>query len=1362
MTAGLSLKRRLVNFLKRLLVRLNLKNVVSGSWRYVEETYGTESDLADDSPSHTRGGAYSSGKKGHGNSAKPGNASRGSIIPEDDLQELLHRNSKSVGGVLVLLVGVVVGSWVLGACGASWAWLLVAVGLTWGLVRGNLESIAEQATRHESLRLHRRRALQADETCEWLNLVINRWWVFSSASIFTRLKSLLDPKLNDAKPAFLETISLKQLTLGDRTPMLRTVRAWDVTNPAGGEGVGGGGRGIFDIRPPPGLSHSPTHTLALLCDLALDSDNFSAVLAARIGGKGVGVDLDVAVEKLAVLGRVVLTLTLNMEAPFPHLTRIALSFTDKPQVWFSVRILKAVQMMEVPVLKTWLHSLVTDALATAWVDPGQLEFNIHSPEAFVPEQRSGDALAQGVLTVIMWTQRGVSSGGQDDDKWVVVVIGGQQHVTTPIASHRWQEACSFLVDSSPSTQTLVVKVKTKRLITTTLTQYELPLSQYNLDTCRVVETILQKKGVKVMGGSVPMLHLRLQYTPLTPVNLEAPLPPSPTDTKECAGVLYIVIHGADNIGASECAPSPYCLVFNNRRKIKTTHYVSECASPRWECGVELLVTDVSAVTLSVAVCSMPRAAQDTELLGLASLSLATVELPLLRQQLALTRSLPTPGGAAGSSPSQPGTVTVTLVFRAVPSVAGCNVTSCDLSEGKGPTALTSFSHVPPPLSVGSSMSAQRRTSITGIDEDDNLSRRKMNSHWINQAKQLLSTTRDGEFGMQDIGDIIASGLGLIELTIIRARDLVAKDLNGFSDPYCVVKVNGEVKYRTRVMKKTLNPEWEETLITHLPKPPDALAITLWDHDAFGRDFLGSVSLQEMEVRQMSQADGPIWKALEGTKSGQLEIRVKVISDDYEHQIIAARTASASLTSGMILEGAKCDPASDACHIEEHAGTSSGEDSGIILPQPSPLREHEEERPPRVPAHSMSYTSSGGLPDAQEEMDSCRRSSESALPYNQDSPSIDNDSSSYSSSINQPCSGGSPTHNSKSRKTGAKIIASALAMARSSKGRGDAAQSDCSNASSPSISHQGSITSTHQSKPLPKISLPEHSEDDYGGGGNSSPEHAPKSKKSDGGLRAVKEKMRRGFAHPLRRFRSEASVRDAPTLSPEVQSCESPEPHVELTLSGISTGMRLGVGGGEGDASELLDATLSHAKSQPNLLLLPCNNNRSTASTKLSGESGHVHRVDVFMNVRGVAGRVQGLHIPRSGLQLFLRVRISDEKHSSSGNSSRSTKTVGRSRLVPASPSPTFECEWVVEGEVSRRATLVLEVRTGSRELLNSANIVLGDLFTEPGTEGSIETWVNLQGGATLHLRANHGGTAPASTRRRSLFRSWSLHRLGRI
>ncbi|KAK8745626.1 hypothetical protein OTU49_000298, partial [Cherax quadricarinatus] len=130
-------------------------------------------------------------------------------------------------------------------------------------------------------------------------------------------------------------------------------------------------------------------------------------------------------------------------------------------------------------------------------------------------------------------------------------------------------------------------------------------------------------------------------------------------------------------------------------------------------------------------------------------------------------------------------------------------------------------------------------------------------------------------------------------------------------------------------------------------------------------------------------------------------------------------------------------------------------------------------------------------------------------------------------------------------------------------------------------------------------------------------------------------MRRGFAHPLRRFRSEASVRED-----AVQPQENLDPRLELALS-VGVPVRVGVGGGEGDASELLDEPLTHAKSQPNLLLMGPDAARLSSPAKVvSSSSSHgQQRADMFVNVRGVAGRVQGLHIPRSGLQLFLRVRI---------------------------------------------------------------------------------------------------------------------------
>lgn len=58
-------------------------------------------------------------------------------------------------------------------------------------------------------------------------------------------------------------------------------------------------------------------------------------------------------------------------------------------------------MMEVPVLKTWIHSLVMDALVTALVDPGKLDVNLTSHDRPTPGQEIGDTVAQGVLTVTL-------------------------------------------------------------------------------------------------------------------------------------------------------------------------------------------------------------------------------------------------------------------------------------------------------------------------------------------------------------------------------------------------------------------------------------------------------------------------------------------------------------------------------------------------------------------------------------------------------------------------------------------------------------------------------------------------------------------------------------------------------------------------------------------------------------------------------------------------------------------------------------------------------------------------------------------------------------------------------------------------
>lgn len=51
------------------------------------------------------------------------------------------------------------------------------------------------------------------------------------------------------------------------------------------------------------------------------------------------------------------------------------------------------------------------------------------------------------------------------------------------------------------------------------------------------------------------------------------------------------------------------------------------------------------------------------------------------------------------------------------------------------------------------------------------------------------------------------------MDLLSARDLMAADKTGTSDPYVVFTVNGERLYKSDVIKKALNPKWNRARFT---------------------------------------------------------------------------------------------------------------------------------------------------------------------------------------------------------------------------------------------------------------------------------------------------------------------------------------------------------------------------------------------------------------------------------------------------------------------------------------------------------------------------------------------------------------------
>uniref|UniRef100_A0AAZ3RSC5 C2 domain-containing protein n=1 Tax=Oncorhynchus tshawytscha TaxID=74940 RepID=A0AAZ3RSC5_ONCTS len=72
-------------------------------------------------------------------------------------------------------------------------------------------------------------------------------------------------------------------------------------------------------------------------------------------------------------------------------------------------------------------------------------------------------------------------------------------------------------------------------------------------------------------------------------------------------------------------------------------------------------------------------------------------------------------------------------------------------------------------------------------------------------------------------------VGFLQVKIIKATDLLAADLNGKSDPFCVLEL-GNDRLQTHTIYKTLNPNWNKVFTFPVKDIHDILDLTIFDED----------------------------------------------------------------------------------------------------------------------------------------------------------------------------------------------------------------------------------------------------------------------------------------------------------------------------------------------------------------------------------------------------------------------------------------------------------------------------------------------------------------------------------------------------
>ncbi|XP_073282786.1 C2 and GRAM domain-containing protein At1g03370-like, partial [Primulina huaijiensis] len=98
--------------------------------------------------------------------------------------------------------------------------------------------------------------------------------------------------------------------------------------------------------------------------------------------------------------------------------------------------------------------------------------------------------------------------------------------------------------------------------------------------------------------------------------------------------------------------------------------------------------------------------------------------------------------------------------------------------------------------------------------------------------------------------------------VIEARNITAMDPNGSSDPYVKLQL-GRQKFRTKVLKKCLNPSWCEEFTFKVDDLKEKLLISVLDEDKyFNDDFIGKVKIPISQVFEAKDASlGTSWYTL---------------------------------------------------------------------------------------------------------------------------------------------------------------------------------------------------------------------------------------------------------------------------------------------------------------------------------------------------------------------------------------------------------------------------------------------------------------------------------------------------------------------
>ncbi|CAJ1069989.1 multiple C2 and transmembrane domain-containing protein 1-like isoform X1 [Xyrichtys novacula] len=120
-------------------------------------------------------------------------------------------------------------------------------------------------------------------------------------------------------------------------------------------------------------------------------------------------------------------------------------------------------------------------------------------------------------------------------------------------------------------------------------------------------------------------------------------------------------------------------------------------------------------------------------------------------------------------------------------------------------------------------------------------------------------------------------VGIVQVKVLRAEGLMAADVTGKSDPFCVLELNND-RLQTHTVYKNLNPEWNKAFTFNVKDIHSVLEVTVFDEDRDrSADFLGKIVIPLLHVCNGEQKSYMLKnKELTGPTKGHIDLEIDVI------------------------------------------------------------------------------------------------------------------------------------------------------------------------------------------------------------------------------------------------------------------------------------------------------------------------------------------------------------------------------------------------------------------------------------------------------------------------------------------------------